>query len=222
MFKDPRAVTPEQAATLRDLGINLIEVATPVPARDRWRKKVSIGKSTVEVTYVATIGYDIEITRFKGWVRLHIAPDRVRLLEPPRCFDYVEACTQLTVATIGWHFSEPALTASIADLVTAEVKRLMEGGMSEQDAYREVARLLEVRDNPPQLLHPSLDDKASWLKRYQQVHNVDNTDAEIEYRRRRRAMNLFDIKFIEYFSTIDEDPTEPDNLKKFMEQIKDV
>ena len=220
MFKDPREVTPAQAETLRDLGLQLIDVATPVPTRNRWRKKVRIGQATVEVTYVATIGYDIEITRLKGWVRLYIAPDRVRLLEPPRCFDFAIACGELTAAAVGWAFSQPALTPSVGDLVSEEVKRLMEEGASEEEAYREVTRLLEVQANPPQHLYPSLSDKEAWLKRYQQVHNVDATDAQIEYRRRRRVMNLFDIKFIEYFSSIDEDPTEPDNLKKFMEQVK--
>jgi len=70
------------------------------------------------------------------------------------------------------------------------------------------------------LLHPSLNERASWIKRYSEVHNVDLEDAQVEYQRRRRAMSLFDISLVEYFSLIDKDPVDPNNLREFMDSLK--
>lgn len=70
------------------------------------------------------------------------------------------------------------------------------------------------------LLHPSLNEKEAWVKRYQEHHNVDQDDAETEYRRRRRALSQFDIKLVEFFSDIEKDPTDPATIRAFMASIE--
>lgn len=70
------------------------------------------------------------------------------------------------------------------------------------------------------VLHPSLNEKEAWLKRYESFHNVPTDEAELEYRRRRRALSRFDIKLVEFFSDIEKDPTDPINLRAIMSALE--
>jgi len=221
MLKDTKALNVEQATMVKALCLDLIDLATEKDTNGAWRRtKVVVDNIVVEIGYMPGLGYEVRIQQLRGWVHASIAADRVRLLEPPRCFDYEQALTNLKICIAGWPNRKPFRLPNHLDLLFERIDRVMEErGMSELQATQVVVDQMD-RYFEGELVHPDLNSRKAWIKRYQTVHNVDSTDAEIEYRKRRRAMSLFDISMIEYFSSIDKDPTEPNNLREFMDSLK--
>ena len=218
MFKDKHAVSPEQGIVLRDLALELLDLSKE--NRAWWVNKCVVNQIVVELGYAPKHGYELTIRPSRGWVKLLIAEDRVRLLEPARCLNYEDSVAALKACIQGWPERKPYEQPDQIELVMGEIRRLMEeSGMSELEASRIVAKRLD-RHSEGDLLHPDLNSRGAWVKRYQEVHGVDETDADIEYRRRRRAMNRFDISMIEYFSNIEKDPTNPINLRAFMSGLE--
>lgn len=218
MFKDKYAVSPEQAIVLRDLALELLDLSKE--DRAWWVNRSVVDQIVVELGYAPKHGYELTVRPSRGWVKLLIAEDRVRMLEPARCFNYEDSVAALKACIQGWPERKPYEQPDHLELIMGEIRRLMEeSGMSELEASRIVTKRLD-RHSEGDLLHPDLNSRGAWVKRYQEVHGVDETDADIEYRRRRRAMNQFDISMIEYFSNIEKDPTNPINLRAFMTALE--
>lgn len=218
MFKDKRAVNPEQAIVLRDLALQLLDLSKE--GRAWWVSRVLVKEIIVEVGFAPKFGYEVSVHGLRGWVKMLIACDRVRFLEPPRCIDYDDAVQTLKTCIQEWSVREEYKNPNPLELITKRVNALMEeSGMSQEQACRIVSKQLDAHQEGD-LLNPDLNSRNAWVKRYQEVHGVDDTDAEIEYRRRRRAMSRFDISTIEYFSNIEKDPTNPINLRAFMTALE--